>query len=76
MTFKGFRCIGPCNIDINETTVVGAETLWSDPKSWPSGKVPVDGDNVHIESGMNMTMDVANGTELRLIRVNGILRFK
>ncbi len=40
LTFKGFRCIGPCNIDINETTEVGAERLWSDPASWPSGKVP------------------------------------
>jgi hypothetical protein len=62
LTFKGYRCIGPCNVDINETTEVGAEKLWSDPNSWPDGKIPGEGDNVHIESGWNMTMDVANGT--------------
>jgi len=76
MSFKGYRCIGACNVDINETTEVGEERLWSDPNSWPDGKVPVDGDNVHIESGWNMTMDIANGTMLRLVRINGILRFK
>jgi len=34
--------------------------LWSDPSSWPSGKVPAAGEDVHVESGWNMTMDVAD----------------
>jgi hypothetical protein len=38
--------------------------------------VPTNGSNVNIESGWNMTMDVADGPELRLVRINGILRFK
>ena len=76
MTFKGHRCIGSCNEEIVEVTTVGAETLWSDPKSWPSGKVPVAGEDVEIESGWNMTMDVADGPILRLVNVNGLLNFK
>jgi len=43
-----------------ETTVIDGEKLWSDPKTWTSGKVPVAGEDVHIESGWNITMDVAD----------------
>jgi len=60
LTFKGIRCIGPCGEAIVETTVIDAEKRWSDPKTWPSGKVPVAGEDVHIESGWNITMDVAD----------------
>lgn len=76
MTFKGHRCIGSCNEEIVEVTTIGAETLWSDPKSWPSGKVPVAGEDVEIESGWNMTMDVADTPVFRLVSVNGLLNFK
>jgi len=46
MVFTGTRCIGSCNEVIVETTEVDAETLWSNPKSWPSGKVPVADEEV------------------------------
>ena len=74
--FEGIRCIGSCNEEIVEVTEVGAEKLWSDPKSWPSGKVPLADEDVHIESGWNLTMDVADTPIFRLVRVNGILNFK
>ena len=74
--FIGHRCIGSCNEEIVEVTEVGAETLWSNPKSWPSGKVPVAGEDVHIESGWNMTMDLEDTPIFRLVRVNGLLNFK
>jgi len=76
MTFIGTRCIGSCNEEIVETDEVGDEILWSNPKSWPSGKVPVADEDVQIESGWNMTMDVADTPIFRLVRVNGILNFK
>lgn len=76
MKFVGKRCVGACNVQINETDEVGEERLWSNPNSWPDGKVPGEGDNVHIESGWNMTMDVANTSVFTLVRINGILRFK
>jgi hypothetical protein len=76
MILEGLRCVGPCNEEIDETDAVGAERLWSSPSSWTSGKVPEEGEDVHIESGWNMTMDLAETPILRLVRVNGILRFK
>jgi len=76
MLFKGLRCVGPCNLDLNETTEVGKERLWSDPTSWPGGELPKADEDVHIESGWNMTMDLAETPILRLVRINGILRFK
>jgi hypothetical protein len=43
------RCIGPCNAAVEEEVEeVGEETLWSNPKSWPSGKVPVADEDVEI----------------------------
>jgi len=54
----------------------GPERFWSDPGSWPSGVLPKAGENVHIEPGWNMTLDLAETPELVLLRVNGILRFK
>tara|TARA_B110000285_G_scaffold54144_1_gene61670 strand:+ start:760 stop:1521 length:762 start_codon:yes stop_codon:yes gene_type:complete len=77
MEFKGTRCIGSCFAEaIVETDVIDPIKLWSDPKSWTSGKVPLAGEDVHIESGWNMTMDVADTPIFRLVRVNGILNFK
>jgi hypothetical protein len=76
MSFKGHRCIGSCNEEIVEVEEVGEERLWSDPKSWPSGKVPVADEDVHVESGWNMTMDIADTPIFRLVRVNGLLNFK
>ena len=76
MDFKGHRCIGSCNEEIVEVEEIAGETLWSNPKSWPSGKVPVADEDVEIESGWNMTMDVADGPIYNLVSVNGLLNFK
>jgi len=76
LDFKGIRCVGSCGEAIVEVDEVGEETLWSNPKSWTSGKVPVEGDDVHIESGWNMTMDIEDTPVFRLVRVNGLLNFK
>lgn len=76
MDFEGHRCIGSCNEDVVEVEEIAGETLWSNPKSWPSGKVPEADEDVEIESGWNMTMDVADTPILRLVAVNGLLNFK
>ena len=48
---------------------------WSNPQHWTSGEVPVAGDDVEIESGWNMILDIAETPELQLLRINGILTF-
>jgi len=77
LSFKGHRCIGACNEDINETTELGSEVLWSNPASWPSGECPKADEDVTIDSGTNMLFDLDEETPIyRLVRVNGMLRFK
>ena len=76
LDFVAHRCIGSCTEDL---AVVPTETnvrLWSNPNSWPSGEVPKEGEDVHVEPGWNMTMDLRKTPNYRLIRINGILNFK
>ena len=57
--------------------MLAAETLWSNPASWPSGECPKDGEDVTIESGTNMVFDLEGETPVyRLLRVNGRLSFQ
>jgi hypothetical protein len=77
---KGVRCVDSCFeivLDgINETNVTNStEMLWSDPASWPSGAVPKEGEDVHIEPGWNMTMDLEETPVYGYVEINGLLRF-
>ncbi len=47
---------------------------WSDPASWPDGKVPHEGDAVTIARDMDVLLDVSPPA-LRSLTVNGKLRF-
>jgi hypothetical protein len=55
----------------------GDETLWSVPETWPSGVVPVAGEDVEILGSMNVVYDVAlaDTVDLDSLEINGILRF-
>ncbi|WP_201290872.1 G8 domain-containing protein, partial [Croceibacterium salegens] len=53
---------------------LGKATRWSDPKTWPNGKVPAKGDAVTIDRGMNVILDV-NPPELRSLTIDGKLSF-
>jgi hypothetical protein len=76
LQLAGIRCDGSCVEEIVEVDVVENTTrYWSDPASWPDGKVPADGEDVHIESGWNVTFDMEYSPVYQLIRVNGFLSF-
>jgi len=47
---------------------------WSDPASWPDGKVPREGDAVKIGRGMDIVLDVSPPA-LRSLTINGKLSF-
>src|SRR5687767_1416470 len=49
-------------------------TKWSDPATWPNGKVPVAGDKVTIDAGKEVVLDV-NTPALGGVTVNGKLSF-
>src|ERR1700761_9301066 len=50
------------------------QSLWSDPKSWPGGKVPRAGDAVTIGKDRNILLDVSPPA-LRSLTINGKLSF-
>ena len=37
----------------------GAVRLWSDPTAWPLGRIPIAGDNVLVNSSMNILLDIS-----------------
>jgi len=80
LQLEGVRCVDSCFeivLDaINDTNVTsGTAMLWSDPASWPSGAVPVEGEDVHIEPGWNMTMDLVETPVFGYVEINGLLTF-
>jgi len=72
----GHRCNGSCNEVIDEKPVEKTERLWSNPESWTSKKVPLEDEDVHVESGWNMIMDLAVTPKFKMVRINGKLTFK
>jgi hypothetical protein len=77
----GYRCEGSCGLEtLNETKidpeVVIPPLLWSLETTWPSGKVPLAGEDVNIMTNMSVIFDLAESPVFKLINVNGILTFK
>jgi len=51
-----------------------AQSLWSDPNTWPSGEVPGEGDAVEITRDMDVVLDV-DAPGLRSLTIQGKLAF-
>jgi len=76
---KANRCPGgQCQLALVEKKEVEkTERLWSDPKSWTSGKVPLAGEDVEVEPGWNMIFDLGDDSPVfNIVNVNGKLTFK
>jgi cell migration-inducing and hyaluronan-binding protein len=56
------------------SAAAGPASRWSDPASWPDGKVPAAGDAVTIARDRNIVLDVTPPA-LRSLTVNGKLSF-
>ena len=52
-----------------------ASGLWSDPKTWSTGKVPGANDKVKISAGHEVTYNVVSDAKLECVEVDGHLRF-
>jgi hypothetical protein len=81
---KGYRCEGRCGLEkLNQTVIEEVDEeivipplFWSLNTTWPSGKVPVAGDDVNIMTNMSVIFDLAESPIFKLIYVNGKLTFK
>ncbi len=55
-------------------TAAQAQSLWSDPATWPSGEVPGEGDAVEIGRDMDVILDISPPA-LRSLTIQGKLSF-
>lgn len=62
--------------EVKESDIPTASKPWSLKTSWPSGKVPVEGDDVLIDSDMWIELDLAETPRLKKMEINGRLSFK
>jgi len=74
VTMKGIRCYGSCLPVIEDVVVESTQRMWSNPASWPSGHVPLEGEDVEVESGWNMVLDISTPI-LNIVEINGRLTF-
>lgn len=58
------------------SSCTGTTKLWSDHATWPSGVLPMDGDNVTIPSGEIIFFDLEESPILNQIKVDGCLEFR
>lgn len=73
----GYRCVGNCNEDIVEVdTLEDRVRYWNVSTDWPSGKVPEEGEDVHVESGWRMVFNMNPSPKYNLVRVNSLLTFE
>jgi cell migration-inducing and hyaluronan-binding protein len=61
-------------VDAGAAPAATKSVRWSDPATWPDGKVPAAGDAVTIPRDMDVLLDVSPPA-LRSLTVNGKLRF-
>lgn len=78
LTLVGIYCEQSC--PVNPPVIVRPLEVeyryWSDATNWPNETLPAAGENVTIESGWNMILDVAEPAEIANLTINGRLTFQ
>lgn len=75
LRLTGLQCIsGKCPQEEIKPVPLGDAKYWSDVATWPSGMLPLEGEDVHIEPGMNVILDIET-PKLNLLIINGQLSF-
>ena len=71
---RGSLLVSVALLSFAGTGVAAQDLLWSDPATWPDGKVPGKGDAVTIERDRNVILDV-DAPGLRSLTIQGKLTF-
>jgi len=61
LILEGLKCItGTCTMEgtVEDVPIEEGGRFWSDPASWPSGVLPGEEEDVVIEPGWNMYLDL------------------
>lgn len=69
-----FTALVPAAMLLGTSTTASAQSLWSDPATWPSGEVPAAGAAVTIPRGTDVVLDV-DAPSLRSLTIQGSLTF-
>ena len=74
---EGLKCLtGVCETTVvEEVETEDTKRYWSDATNWPDETLPVDGDDVIIEPGWDMILDIPETPILNSLEINGILTF-
>jgi hypothetical protein len=76
LVIKGYRCDGSCLPAIAKVNITGPLRMWSDPKTWPSGVLPKEGEDVEVPPGMDVLYDLEESPIYRYVQINGRTTFK
>jgi len=76
MQLTGHRCIGTCLTATVDKPIEDRIRLWSVLSDWEGATIPAADEDVFIEAGWNMFLDIPVTPELKLIQINGRLTFK
>ena len=78
LDIKPLECIlGACKLDtIEESDLPTSSKPWSDAASWKDGVVPVEGQDVTIDTDMWIELDLAETPRLGKLEINGRLSIK
>ena len=78
LLIEGLKCFyegcGQVEVEVVETE--DTKRYWSDPLNWPNEVLPAEGDDVIIEPGWDMILDIAETPILNSLEINGILTFE
>lgn len=76
LVIKGYRCDGPCLPAISKVNITGPLRLWSEPTTWKTGKVPLEGEDAEVQTGYDVLYDVVESPIYRYVQINGRVTFK
>lgn len=80
---EGFRCVQHNELlweckdeEVKEKEIPNYSIPWSKTSTWPSGKLPVEGEVVEIPPGVWIEYDIEESPILEKLTINGRLSFK
>ena len=76
LNLLGIACVANCVPAVAIIPVSDTIQYWSNITSWPLGKLPVEGDEVEIQPGWNMVLDLVETPILKKLWINGRLSFQ
>lgn len=76
LSLVGLACATNCLPTVAVIPINDTVKYWSNITSWPSGKLPVEGDEVEIMPGWNMVLDIPETPILKKLWINGRLSFQ